>query len=131
MDTSDSAGSRNLRDKHFKPKRIVQKLTLISSVLIVITLGLFVLVNMPYQRTAILEAMQSEARSTVTSIDQVTASAIITEDFGTVVEHCLRVVRESPSISYVVVTRNDGYSLVSTLFACRYFFTPKEWGKKR
>jgi len=96
------------------PKRIVQKLTLLFSTLIVITLGLFVLVTMPYQRKAILEAMESEARSTVTSIDQVTASAIITEDFGTVVEHCLRVVKESPSISYVVVTRNDGFSLIIT-----------------
>jgi PAS domain S-box-containing protein len=100
--------------RNFRPKRIVLRLTLIFSALIVITLGLFILVNMPFQRRATLEAMESEARSTVTSIDQVTASAIITEDFGTVVEHCLRVVRESPSISYVVVTRNDGFSLVIT-----------------
>src|SRR5664279_654362 len=83
------------------PNRIVLKLSLISSALIFITLGLFVLITMPFQRKAILEAMESEARSTVTSIDQVTASAIITEDFGTVVEHCIRVVKESPSISYV------------------------------
>ncbi|NVN89660.1 MAG: response regulator [Desulfuromonadales bacterium] len=106
--------TRRMLLRQFWPKRIVQRLTLLSSALIVITLGLFVLSTMPYQRKAILEAMESEARSTVTSIDQVTASAIITEDFGTVVEHCLRVVRESPSISYVVVTRNDGFSLIIT-----------------
>jgi two-component system, sensor histidine kinase len=93
---------------------IVLRVTLVFSTLILVTLVLFALVNMPFQRTAILDAMQSEARSTVTSIDQVTASAIITEDFGTVVEHCLRVVRESPTISYVVVTRRDGFSLVIT-----------------
>ncbi|NVN91764.1 MAG: response regulator [Desulfuromonadales bacterium] len=109
-----SATFKKLLSGDIWPKRIVLRLTLVFSTLIVITLGLFVLVNMPYQRTAILEAMTSEARSTVTSIDQVTASAIITEDFGTVVEHCLRVVRESPSISYVVVTRNDGFSLIIT-----------------
>jgi PAS domain S-box-containing protein len=97
-----------------RPQRIVIRVALISSALIIISLGLFVLVTIPYQRTAILDAMKSEARSTVTSIDQVTASAIITEDFGTVVEHCLRVVQESPSIVYVVVTRNDGFSLVIT-----------------
>ena len=96
------------------PKRIVIRIAIISSALIIISLGLFVLATIPYQRTAILDAMESEAKSTVTSIDQVTASAIITEDFGTVVEHCLRVVQESPSIVYVVVTRNDGFSLVIT-----------------
>jgi PAS domain S-box-containing protein len=98
----------------FRPQRIVIRVALISSALIIISIGLFVLATIPYQRTAILDAMTSEAKSTVTSIDQVTASAIITEDFGTVVEHCLRVVQESPSIVYVVVTRNDGFSLIST-----------------
>ena len=98
----------------FTPHRIVIKVALISSTLIIISLGLFVLATIPYQRAAILDAMKSEAKSTVTSIDQVTASAIITEDFGTVVEHCLRVVQESPSIVYVVVTRNDGFSLIIT-----------------
>jgi hypothetical protein len=78
-----------------RPQRIVIRVALISSALIIISLGLFVLVTIPYQRTAILDAMKSEARSTVTSIDQVTASAIITEDFGTVVEHCLRVVQST------------------------------------
>ncbi|MRR06454.1 MAG: PAS domain S-box protein, partial [Deltaproteobacteria bacterium] len=97
-----------------KPQRIVIRVALISSTLIIISLGLFILATIPYQRTAILDAMKSEAKSTVTSIDQVTASAIITEDFGTVVEHCLRVVQESPSIVYVVVTRNDGFSLIMT-----------------
>jgi signal transduction histidine kinase/CheY-like chemotaxis protein/HPt (histidine-containing phosphotransfer) domain-containing protein len=111
---SVSASRWNLPGRNYLPKRIVTRLTLISTALIIVTLGLFVLVTTPYQRKAILEAMESEARSTVTSIDQVTASAIITEDFGTVVEHCLRVVRESPSISYVVVTRNDGFSLIIT-----------------
>jgi len=96
------------------PQRIVIRVALISSALIIISLGLFVLATIPFQRTAILDAMESEAKSTVTSIDQVTASAIITEDFGTVVEHCLRVVQESPSIVYVVVTRNDGFSLIIT-----------------
>ncbi|HTP65813.1 MAG TPA: ATP-binding protein [Geobacteraceae bacterium] len=96
------------------PERIILRVAIITSALIALTLSLFAITSIPYQRTAILEAMESEAKSTVTSIDQVTATAIITEDFGTVVEHCLRVVKESPTIVYVVVTRNDGFSLVIT-----------------
>ncbi len=100
--------------KAFWPRRITLRVVIVTSALIILTLGLFAAATIPYQRTAILDAMESEAKSTVTSIDQVTATAIITEDFGTVVEHCLRVVMESPTIVYVVVTRADGFSLVIT-----------------
>jgi|GEM_PF-2362228 len=109
-----SAPRRRMRLSGFLPKRIVTRVTLVVSVLIVMTLGLFVLVNMPYQRTALLDAMTSEASSAVVSIGQVIAGAVISEDFATVIEHCVRVVKESPSISYVVVTRNDGFSLIFT-----------------
>src|SRR5512137_2801317 len=104
----------NLLLKLLWPNRIILRVAIITSMLIVTTLGLFAAATIPYQRTAILDAMESEAKSTVTSIDQVTASAIITEDFGTVVEHCLRVVKDSPTIVYIVVTRSDGFSLVIT-----------------
>jgi signal transduction histidine kinase len=104
---------RKLLDKLW-PKKIVFRTTLLLSFLIIITLAMFALVNIPFQRTSILAAMESEARSTATSIGQVTASAIISEDFGTVIEHCMRVVKESPTISYVVVTKNDGFSLIMT-----------------
>jgi len=115
--------------KRFWPRRIVQRVTIITSALIVVTLGLFASATIPYQRTAILDAMESEAKSTVTSIDQVTASAIITEDFGTVVEHCMRVVKESPTIVYVVVTRNDGFSLVMTKEGWKQESLAGEWSR--
>jgi signal transduction histidine kinase/CheY-like chemotaxis protein len=108
-------------------KRIVARVTLILSTLIIITLSLFVFINMPSQRKAILEAMESEARSTVTSIGQVTSSSVISEDFATVIEHCLRVVKESPSIIYVVITRNDGFSLIFTKDSWKQGVLQGEW----
>ncbi|MBW2690008.1 MAG: HAMP domain-containing protein, partial [Deltaproteobacteria bacterium] len=102
------------RLKNLWPKRIVVRTTLVLSILILLTLSVFVLVNLPYQRAAILKAMESEAMSTATSISQVTASAIIGEDFGAVIEHCMRVVNESQTIRYVVVSKNDGFSLIMT-----------------
>ncbi|MDD2320666.1 MAG: PAS domain S-box protein, partial [Geobacteraceae bacterium] len=118
---------RNSLLNRLRPQRIVIRVALISSALVMISLGLFIVATIPYQRTAILDAMNSEAKSTVTSIDQVTASAIITEDFGTVVEHCLRVVTDSPSIVYVVVTRNDGFSLIITKNGWRQETLGKVW----
>ncbi|HWR89398.1 MAG TPA: PAS domain S-box protein, partial [Dissulfurispiraceae bacterium] len=94
--------------------RIAVRMAVLSSLLIIITLGLYVIINIPYQRKTVVEAMESEARNIVTSLDQVTATAIVTEDYGSVVEHCMRVVTESTSIVYVVITRTDGFSLIST-----------------
>ena len=123
------AAIQRMACKGFWPKRIVLRVTIITSALIIITLGLFAVATIPYQRTAILDAMESEAKSTVTSIDQVTASAIITEDFGTVVEHCMRVVKESPTIVYVVVTRKDGFSLVITKDGWKQQSLTGEWSR--
>ena len=122
-------GIKRLLNKGFWPRQIVLRVTIITSALIVVTLGLFAAATIPFQRTAILDAMESEAKSTVTSIDQVTASAIITEDFGTVVEHCMRVVKESPTIVYLVVTRNDGFSLVITKDGWRQENLTGEWSQ--
>ncbi len=94
--------------------KILVRTTILSWVLIIVTLGLFVVSNLLYQRKAIVERMELEARNIATSIDQVTATALITEDYGTVVDHCARLVKESSSILYVVITRNDGFSLVHT-----------------
>jgi PAS domain S-box-containing protein len=99
----------------FLPGKILFRTAVLSWGLVIVTLGLFVISNLPYQRKAIIGMMESEANSIVTSIDQVTATAIITEDYGSVVEHCMRIVRESPSILYVVITRKDGFSLINTV----------------
>jgi PAS domain S-box-containing protein len=124
-----STALQSLAAGGFWPRQIVLRVTIITSALIVVTLGLFAVATIPFQRTAILDAMESEAKSTVTSIDQVTASAIITEDFGTVVEHCMRVVKESPTIVYVVVTRNDGFSLVITKDGWKQENLTGEWSR--
>ncbi len=109
------------------PRHIAARMTLIVSALIVFTLTLFVIINMPSQRKAILEAMKSEARTTVTSIAQVTSSSVIAEDFATVIEHCMRVVKESPSVIFVVITRNDGFSLIFTKSGWRQATLGGEW----
>ena len=97
------------------PGRIALRTAILSWTLIIATVGIFVFSTIPYQRKTIEEGMGSLAKSIATSVDQVTATAIVTEDYGAVVEHCMRVVKESPSILYVVITRNDGFSLISIL----------------
>jgi PAS domain S-box-containing protein len=90
------------------------RLALLAWLTIIVTLGLFAGAMIPFQQTMVRERMSSEAGDIATSIGQVTATALITEDYSFTVEHCLRLLRDSKSILYIVITRNDGFSLVHT-----------------
>lgn len=103
-----------LKEGFFHIGKIALRTAFLSWGLISGTLALFAVSMLTYQRQAAVEGMASEARSIGSSIAEVTASAIINEDYGAVVEHCMSVLRQSPSIRYIVITRSDGFSLVHT-----------------
>ncbi len=86
----------------------------------VLTLGLFVVFIIPYQKSILIQRMESTAEVISTSIDQVTVTSIVVEDYSTVIEHCLKVVTEGPEVLYLVVTRRDGFSLVHQPSLWRY-----------
>jgi signal transduction histidine kinase/CheY-like chemotaxis protein/HPt (histidine-containing phosphotransfer) domain-containing protein len=56
--------------------------------------------------------MESNANIITTSIGQVTVLSVILEDYSSVVEHCINVLNKNFSILYIVITRNDGFSLM-------------------
>jgi two-component sensor histidine kinase/HAMP domain-containing protein len=58
--------------------------------------------------------MEDESSDLASSILQAHKSALITEDYSAMVDHCTQLVSNSKSILYVVITRKDGYSLVHT-----------------
>ena len=93
-------------------RSIAFRTAVLSWIVVIVTLGLYVVSTLPYQKRMLVDRMASEAHSIATSIDQVTASAVITEDYSAVVEHGMRVVQDSPSILYLVITRRDGFSFV-------------------
>ncbi|MCK5528004.1 MAG: hypothetical protein KAJ05_12700, partial [Candidatus Latescibacteria bacterium] len=82
--------------------------------LIIVTLGLYVHSMLPYQRATAVGRMRSEAHGIAASIGEVTAHAIILEDYSFAVDHCTQVLSKSPSIRYVVITKHDGFSLIHT-----------------
>jgi signal transduction histidine kinase/HPt (histidine-containing phosphotransfer) domain-containing protein len=81
---------------------------------IVMTILIFVIVMLPYQRVALIDSMESAAKGIATSIGQITASSIVLDDYSTIVEHCLKVLDDNPDILYLVITRKDGFSLLHT-----------------
>lgn len=80
--------------------------------LIIFTLMIFIGGTIPFQRQILEDRMKSEANDIAGSIGQVTATAIINNDYGFTVEHCLKIIKQSNSIVYIIITRNDGFSLV-------------------
>ncbi|MGA7991111.1 MAG: ATP-binding protein [Thermoanaerobaculia bacterium] len=96
------------------PRKILLHTATLSWLLVILTLGLYVGFTLPYQKRIILDNMTSQAQSIAASISQVTATAIVAEDYSAAIDHCMKVVKDSPSILYVVITRKDGLSLINT-----------------
>ena len=97
-----------------RKKSILLKMVFFSWTIVVITVGIFAALTIPYQKEQLIDAMLSNGKVSFTSISQITASSLIVEDYSTVVDHCITVVNENASIIYVVITRHDGMSLVHT-----------------
>jgi len=95
-------------------KSIYGRTTMLSWMLIIITLAIYVVSFIPFQKKEAVERMKSETSGIAASIGQVTANAIILEDYSFAVDHCMKVILESNSIHYVVITKHDGFSLIHT-----------------
>jgi signal transduction histidine kinase len=82
--------------------------------LVVFTAVVFLLSTVPSQRKQLLEEMRQRARVAYTSTAQVAIESIVLEDYSGIVEHCINMVAHNSSLKYVVLTREDGFSLVHT-----------------
>jgi len=95
-------------------KSILVRVALLSWLLVIVTLLIYITGIIPSQKEVLKERMKTEAKDIASSIGQVTATAIINNDYGYTVDYCLKMIKQSNSILYIVVTRNDGFSLVHT-----------------
>jgi two-component system, NtrC family, sensor kinase len=77
-----------------------------------LTLGLYVVVNLPQQKKDLRDALKSKAQGVSSSLQDVTAGAAMSEDYSTVVDHCVQVLKGDDAIEYLVITRTDGFSVI-------------------
>ncbi len=92
---------------------ITVRTALLSWLVTVMTLGVFVAFIVPEQKRIYLESLQSKARGISVSLRDVTAGAAINEDYSSVVDNAIEMLNGDPSLSYIVITRNDGFSLIN------------------
>ena len=98
--------------RSFGLRSILVRTALLSWAVVTLALGVFIGIIIPYQKDILEGQLKSTAEVVATSIDQVTVSSIVVEDYSPVIEHCLKVVGERPAVLYLVITRRDGFSLV-------------------
>ena len=82
--------------------------------MILFTVTIFLLAVIPYQRQQLVDEMVQRALVVNTSTGQVAMESILLEDLSAVVDHCMSIVDQNPSLIYIVLTRTDGFSLVHT-----------------
>jgi signal transduction histidine kinase/DNA-binding response OmpR family regulator len=92
---------------------ILAKTALLSWLVTLITMGVFVAVILPGQKRTFIENLASKAHGVSVSLQDVAAGAVVTEDYGAVVDHCTQVLAGDPSIEFLVLTRRDGFGLIS------------------
>ncbi|MEN8254142.1 MAG: response regulator [Verrucomicrobiota bacterium] len=68
----------------------------------------------PQQKQVFLDVLDSNARVLSSSIHDIAAASIVTEDYSEVIDHSMGIIKDNPSIGFLVFSRNDGFSLVNT-----------------
>ena len=113
------------------PMGILLRTALLSWLVAIFSLGIFIAVVVPGQKAAFLENLRSKAVSVSASLQDIAASAAISEDYSTVVDHCTRIVSEDESLAYLTLTRNDGFSLVHDRTGWRIEQADEAWHPAR
>ena len=93
-------------------KSIRVRVSVVCWLVTLFTLSLYVAVNLPQQKKDLLDALRSKAQGVSSSLQDVTAGAALSEDYSTVVDHCVQVLKGDEAIDYLVITKTDGFSVV-------------------
>ena len=106
---------------------ILARTALLSWLVTAITLAVFIGAVAPTQKHTLIENLESKALGVSVSLQEVVASAAISEDFSAIVDHCTEVLEGDASIEYLIVTRNDGFSLIHRRNGWRSENAAEEW----
>jgi signal transduction histidine kinase len=95
--------------------------------IVLFTVTIFLVAVIPYQRRQLLNEMHQRAMVAKTSVAQVLEESIVLEDFSTIVDYCLNMVNQNPSLRYVVITPLEGPSLIHTRDSWKQAYLDGMW----
>ncbi len=108
-------------------KGIAFKIMLLSWTVTITTLIVFVSGIIPIQRRSLLDSLESKARGIAVSLQDVAAGAAVSEDYSSLVEHCMQMLSGDRAIDFVVIAKSDGLAIVSEQSGWRSEGLGKEW----
>jgi PAS domain S-box-containing protein len=115
------------RESFHIPRGITLRITVLSWMITLLTLTIFVTASVPETRRDLQDGLRSKARGITSSLQQVTASAATTQDYSSLVDHCVQVLAGDEAIEYLVLTKNDGFSVVIGRNGWRTDTLDKSW----
>jgi signal transduction histidine kinase/DNA-binding response OmpR family regulator len=92
---------------------ITVRTALLSWLVTLVTLLIFVSAIIPQQKRTFLENLESKAHGLAVSLHDVAAGAAVNEDYSSVVDHCKEMLNGDRLVDYLVITKNDGFSLIN------------------
>lgn len=93
-------------------RKITWRTALLGWLVTTATILTFGLAIVPEQKRIFQENLRSKAYGVAVSLRNITAAAIVNEDYSSVVDQCVEMLKADRSVSYIVLARNDGFSLV-------------------
>ena len=90
---------------------IMLRTALLSWLVTIATLVLFITVIIPQQKKMFRDNLESKAHGLAVSLRDVAAGAAVNEDYSEVVDHCHDMLQDDKSLAYLILTRDDGFSL--------------------
>ena len=91
---------------------IARRTVVLAWTVTLVTLGVFVAVVIPEQKRDLRTELESKASGVAVALQGEVAEAAISEDYSSVVEHALEVLKGDSAVDFLVITKNDGFSVV-------------------
>lgn len=104
-------GTEKVHDGKRSALGIAARITLLCWMVALLTLFLFVFLTIPQQKASFIKSLRSKANSVAVSLYDVAAGAAINDDMASVVTACQTLLRGDAEIAFLVVSREDGFSL--------------------
>jgi hypothetical protein len=82
--------------------------------IIIIIIGLFVGLTIIRQDNVIMKVVHNQARSIAISVARINQDAMLSDNFGFIVENTMTLIQRIPNISYIIYTKNNSFSLIHT-----------------
>jgi len=91
--------------------RIFLRVFILFASLVLVIMAFFAFMIIPMQKNALQQIMYTQGVTVSRSIIQASSDAVITNDFGFIVEHNVEVIKNNPSIHYIAVAPLRGNTI--------------------